>query len=91
MTFEIQLSPHAVRSLKKLDSETKEKIRRAIDTLRQNPSSGPAIKRLKGLLREYYRYRAGDYRIIYEIRDTEKIISIFAVGHRKDIYQKIDQ
>lgn len=44
-------------------------------------------KQLKGNLREYWRYRTGDYRIFCKIED--KIITIFVVdiGHRKDIYK----
>jgi mRNA interferase RelE/StbE len=37
--------------------------------------------------REGYRIRAGDYRVIYEINDPLQTITIFHVGHRKDIYQ----
>ncbi|WP_369010881.1 type II toxin-antitoxin system RelE/ParE family toxin [Lacihabitans sp. LS3-19] len=44
-----------------------------------------AIKKLKG--RDGFRVRAGDYRIIYEIFDSELIIDIITLGNRKDIYE----
>lgn len=34
-----------------------------------------------------WRYRVGDYRIIAEIRDSEILIYILEVGHRKEIYE----
>lgn len=34
-----------------------------------------------------YRIRVGDYRVIYRIEDDDKIVIIFAVDHRKDIYR----
>jgi mRNA interferase RelE/StbE len=42
-------------------------------------------KKLKG--RDGYRIRTGNYRIIYEIFDTELLIDVIAIGHRKDIYE----
>ena len=42
-------------------------------------------KKLNGI--ESYRIRVGSYRIIYDIYDSELIIDIIALGHRKDIYE----
>jgi len=47
-----------------------------------NPSS-KEIKRLKG--QEYFRLRAGDYRIIFLFE--KQIIKILKIGHRKNIYK----
>jgi len=57
-------------------------------------------KRIKALAREprprqsrklketekAYRLRVRDYRIIYTIDDEQKLVTIVAVGHRKEIY-----
>jgi mRNA interferase RelE/StbE len=37
-------------------------------------------------LRNLWRYRVGDYRLICDIRDTTSLVLIVRVGHRKDIY-----
>lgn len=66
-----------------------ERILDAIQSLGHAPRPVGVIK-LKVQGEPYWRIRIGDYRVIYEIRDSEKVISILAVGHRKDIYQKID-
>lgn len=42
---------------------------------------------LSGNYSGYYRYRMGDYRIIYEINDDEIVIYVVRVGHRKEIYE----
>jgi len=31
--------------------------------------------------------RIGDYRILYEIDETEKEIEVFSVAHRKEVYR----
>ena len=34
-----------------------------------------------------WRYRIGDYRLICEIKDSEIIILVLEVGHRREIYE----
>jgi len=46
------------------------KLDRCFDRLKIELRNYPNIKSLKGELSGYYRYRLGDYRVIYEI-DTE--------------------
>ena len=34
----------------------------------------------------HYRYRVGDYRVIYEIKQNQLLILVVKVGHRKEVY-----
>ena len=43
-------------------------------------------KPLKGRYKGLYRYRFGDYRVIYSISTDEMLVTIVKVGHRKEIY-----
>lgn len=36
---------------------------------------------------DLYRVRQGDYRIDYQIIDQDRIVSIFKIGHRRDVYR----
>jgi mRNA interferase RelE/StbE len=36
---------------------------------------------------EKYRVRQGDYRILYEIDDSAKLVTVVKVGNRRDIYR----
>ncbi|MEW5871316.1 MAG: type II toxin-antitoxin system RelE/ParE family toxin [Chloroflexota bacterium] len=31
--------------------------------------------------------RVGDYRVLYTIDDSEKIVMIYAIGHRREVYR----
>lgn len=42
---------------------------------------------LTGNFRGLYRYRVGDYRLIYVVDMEEKTIKILRIGHRKDVYE----
>ncbi|MCX5868546.1 MAG: type II toxin-antitoxin system RelE/ParE family toxin [Proteobacteria bacterium] len=38
---------------------------------------------------DFYRFKVGDYRVIYQIKDSEKIVNILGVGHRREVYRRI--
>ena len=44
-------------------------------------------KPLVGDLKNYWRYRIGDYRLIVRINNNELIILLIDIGHRKKIYK----
>ena len=89
MTYKIQLSSHALREYKKLDPSVRPAVQAGVDTLRRDPLSGPKVKRLKGQLYEYYRYRAGDYRIVYAVDRRNSVVYVDYIQHRKDVYRDI--
>lgn len=61
------------------------KIDEAILALKNNPHPYPQSKKLKG--EDKYRLRVGDFRVIYTVDEKQKIISIYRIRHRKDIYR----
>ncbi len=87
MAYKVQLSPHAAKQYHKLHSSIQSSVRVAIDTLQHAPLAGPKIKRLKGRLHAYYRYRIGDYRIVYAVDQPAHAVYIDYVQHRKDVYR----
>jgi mRNA interferase RelE/StbE len=71
------------KDLKRLD---KDEIRRILNGIEYKIVSNPFLgKSLKGDFRGCYRYRFGDYRVIYTISKNE--ILILRIGHRKEIYR----
>jgi len=71
--------------LKKIDKPTVKKILARIETyLAQDPKA--LGKPLKGEFQGYWRYRWGDYRVIYRIAEREILILILRISNRKDVY-----
>jgi len=68
-----------------LDRITARKIIERVETyLAQDP---PNIgKALTGHLAGIFRYRYGDYRILYVMDYGARTITILGVGHRRDVY-----
>jgi mRNA interferase RelE/StbE len=55
--------------------------------LRENPFFGPNIKRLRGDLSDFYRYRIGDYRLFYTIQEEELLVVVVKLKHRQSAYE----
>jgi mRNA interferase RelE/StbE len=83
--YRVELRPAAIRALKKIHPEDKERIQGAIALLGQDPRPPKSIA-LSG--RPGYRVRVGDYRIIYTIRDDVLLVVVVTLGHRRDVYNK---
>jgi len=78
--------------VKKIEEKKYNKLYRKITEyvyplLRKNPHFGPNIKRLKGDLSEFYRYRLGNYRLFYKIDDEKVIVFIIDIADRKNAYK----
>jgi len=81
--YTVVLSKKAQKQLDKLSDTIAEPIIKVISDLGEDPRPA-GNKKLKG--RDGYRIRIGNYRVIYDIFDSELIVDVIAVGHRKDIY-----
>ena len=71
--------------LKKLNKAIVRKILTRIETyLACDPKE--LGKPLKGEFQGYWRYRWGDYRVIYKISEREILIVVLHISNRKDVY-----
>jgi mRNA interferase RelE/StbE len=84
MAYFVNFSKQAFKELEKISEPNYSRIKKAIYGLADNPRPN-GYKELKGI--EGYRIRVGDYRIIYDIFDSQLIIEIITLGDRKDIYR----
>ena len=86
-TYTIDIRPRARRSLSQLDPTIRKAITETIDVLSANPRPA-GVTPLKGH-RPYLRIRSGDYRVIYAVDDQARVVTVAAVGHRRDVYQRL--
>ncbi len=85
MTYKILFKPSAVKQGQKLPKQTQNRIVEVINGLKQEPRKS-GCKKLRGE-NKLYRFRVGDYRIIYEIEDDLLVIMVIKIAHRKDVYR----
>ena len=84
MPFAVSILRRAQRELASLPAGTYERVRDAIRGLSQNPRP-PGCLKLTG--REGWRIRVGNYRVIYEIDDNQRAVTVLHVGDRRDVYR----
>jgi len=86
LTWQIEFTPAAARQLKKIGPENG---RRIIKFLQTNICSDPRShgKPLKGTLREFWRYRVGDFRVLVRFEEDRLVVLVVNVGHRKEVYR----
>lgn len=82
--YRVQIWPSAKRELLALRDPILRRVHSAIESLSRNPRPR-GCRKLRGEDRDY-RVRVGDYRVIYEIRDTERLVLVYRVRHRSDAY-----
>lgn len=85
--YKIDYDKKAGKVLAAIQKRDREKIKERIDKLAEEPRPFGA-EPLEGRYAGYYRIRFGDYRIIYEIRDTQLLVLVVKIGNRKEIYKK---
>jgi mRNA interferase RelE/StbE len=84
VSYRVEVLRRAVKALSKLPGRDYERVRDAIRALELEPRP-PGCKKLVG--RDGWRIRVGRYRVIYEIADVVRVVTVLDVGHRKDIYE----
>ena len=81
--YDLVFYDKAKRQLKKLSTHTQERIINSLERIRIRPHH--FVKRKQGT--PYYILRAGEYRVILDIRENKLIIFIIELGHRRKIYK----
>ena len=82
--YKIKIKRSAERDLKRFPNALFLRINQHILALRDDPRP-PGVRKLQGDL-EGWRVRVGDYRIVYQIDDDAKTVTIVRVRHRRDVY-----
>ncbi len=83
MNYEIIFDEEAIKFLENLQPDLKEQIFNKILSTKENPLH--FFQRLAG--RTDYKLRVGDYRVIADIDQANKIIKITLIRHRRNVYK----
>ncbi|OGR50925.1 MAG: hypothetical protein A3I11_07755 [Elusimicrobia bacterium RIFCSPLOWO2_02_FULL_39_32] len=82
--YQLKVLPSAQRDLDSLDSPLFERIKSKLLELRQDPRPIGIVKLTN---EEGYRVRIGNYRALYRIDDRNKLIYLYRIKHRKEVYR----
>ncbi len=85
--FKVVLLPKAEKAYARADASLARKLARSFELLEIHPSRHRNIKPLTGPLKGFFRLRAGDHRIVYQIDARAKTVYVVRIAHRKEAYQ----
>lgn len=85
--YAVELGDQAKRFFEDSDASLQRRLDRCFDALKVDPRGRNNSKPLHGRLRGFWRYRVGDYRVIYQIDDSSRQVAVVAIIHRREAYE----
>lgn len=83
--YSIEVKPSARKELVALPDPMLLRIVQKLESLGDTPRP-TGCKKLKGY-KDQWRVRIGDWRVVYLIDETKKLVSILRIAHRREVYE----
>ena len=84
--YRVKLTPTAAKIFNRLHPDIQKQLKSTLKALYDTPHMGKA---LQGKLIDFRSLKMKRYRAIYQIDNQNKTVIIYAIGHRRDIYEVI--
>jgi len=83
--YKIEVKPSIEKDLRKIPHQYIGKIIQEIENLSTNPYPTGTVKLTA--TENTYRFRVGNYRVIYQVIKSERTIIVHHIRHRKEAYR----
>ncbi len=83
-SYKVLIKKSAAEELAKIPKKDLEKIVRRVGDLEQDPRP-IGCQKLSG--KDKYRLGQGDFRIVYSVDDSLRIVEVYKIGNRREIYR----
>jgi mRNA interferase RelE/StbE len=83
-SYSVRIKTSAAKELEALPARSRTRIAARIRALADSPRP-PGCEKLSE--QDLYRIRQGNYRILYTVRDSESVVVIVKIGHRREVYR----
>lgn len=88
MTYQVEMKRSAQQDLRNVKSHVEQqRIAAGLRRLAEDPRP-PGALLLKGRKRRLWRIRVGDRRIVYEINDKARVVTIVTINRRATVYER---
>lgn len=85
MKYKIKTSKQFEKDFSKLDSITQSKVLVVLESIREKQFL--KAKKMKTIEIGIFRRRIGDYRLRFDCLKEKKVIFLYRIRHRKDVYK----
>jgi mRNA interferase RelE/StbE len=77
---------HVAEIVRHLPPDVKRSVKQALRSLSADPFAGaPLMRELSGL----WKFKVRRFRIIYAFDRKARVIRVFAIGHRREVYEEL--
>jgi mRNA interferase RelE/StbE len=83
--YRVTFADSAKKEYEQLPAGVKRRVTQKIDGLEQYPR-GLWTKKLRGW-ENHYRIRIGDYRVVFQVFERERVVDISLIRHRSEAYR----
>ena len=83
-SYRLLIKPSAAKELEGLPTKDRKRGVTRMQRLAGQPRP-PGCEKLTG--HDLFRVRQGQYRIVYEVQDHDLVVTVFKIGHRRDVYR----
>ena len=82
--YNITIEKPALKYISRLDRITAKRIRNAIDAIEADPAIGKQLTNHEAS----FSYRVGDFRILYDVYESQVLVIVVKVKGRGDVYKR---
>lgn len=83
--YQLEVKQKADKELARVRQDIGRRLLQSIESLASDPRPRQSHKLSES--ESSYRLRVGDYRVLYQVDDEAKLVTIFKVGHRREVYR----
>jgi mRNA interferase RelE/StbE len=84
--FRPEIPPHVAEVIRPLPPDLKRGVKQALRALSLYPFAGDSLLRE---LQGSRKYGVRRFRIIYEVDQRHRVLRVYAVGHRREVYEQV--
>ena len=85
--FRIELTEEAQSDIRKLETRLQNRILDKLEWMGVNATLLRHQSLQGNKWKNTFKYRIGDYRIIYHLNRQDRVLTVLKVGHRRDVYR----
>jgi mRNA interferase RelE/StbE len=86
MAYELTIHRRAAKAIQRLPKAECDAVVAKLRRLANDPQAMPDVEKLKG--QDAYRFRVGDWRVVYAVDHAQKIVAVSKVAHRSQVYRR---
>jgi mRNA interferase RelE/StbE len=84
-SYSLRIKQSAEEELRRLPKKDVRRIAKRIESLGTDPRPAGCLELFGN---DAYRIRQGDYRILYTIDDERRLVEVYKIGHRREVYRQ---